>query len=116
MEIEIIKGNFSICKLNNIENLSFNNEFTFLAKTDNEISLVCRDEFIPKNCIECELGFKCFRIKGIIDFSVLGLIAKISKILFENKIVIFVISTFNTDYIFVKNKDFEKAISLIKEI
>ena len=116
LDVEIIENEFSICKLSDFKDLNFNDEFTFFSKTDNEISLVCKSDNVPKNCIECEHGFGCFRIKGILDFSIVGLIAKISTILAENKIVIFVVSTFNTDYIFVKKENLKKSIDLIKKI
>ena len=55
------------------------------------------------------------RIEDTLDFSLIGILAKISAILADNKIGIFVVSTYNTDYILTKAENFEKAISLLSD-
>ena len=115
MELKIINKEFAICKLNSIQGVNLGDEFCFVGKTDEEISLVCEATSIPKNCIECDKGWKGFRIEGNLDFSLVGILAKISSILAENGISIFAISTFDTDYILSKDEVFEKAIDVLKE-
>ncbi|MCD7854717.1 MAG: ACT domain-containing protein [Clostridiales bacterium] len=118
LKLKVIEGSFSICKVNNINDIDLKNEFTFVSVTDEEISLVCKTECIEENDIETaerDDGWKAFRIEGVLDFSLLGIIAHISKILAENKIGIFVVSTYNTDYIFVKENNFDKAIKVLKD-
>lgn len=113
MKLKVLDCNFSICKVKDILDVNFNDEFVFLEKTDQEISLICKTEYIPKNCLECESEWKGFRIEGQLDFSLIGIISKISSILAENNICIFVISTYNTDYILVKSHNLIKAINLL---
>lgn len=60
-------------------------------------------------------GWKAFRIQGILDFSFIGILSAISDILAENKIGIFAISTFNTDYILTKAENYQKAIELLAD-
>ena len=60
-------------------------------------------------------GWKGFRIEGVLDFSLIGILSKISAILAENKVGIFAVSTYNTDYIFVKEENFDKAINALKD-
>ena len=115
MEIKIINEEFSICKIKDLSQVNFLDEFCFLGKTDEELSLVCRTKFVPKNIIECDKGWRAFRIEGILDFSLIGILSKISTLLAENKIGIFAVSTFNTDYILTKEENFDKAISLLKD-
>ena len=55
-----------------------------------------------------------YRIEGILDFSLIGILAKISTCLAENGIGIFAISTFNTDYILTKAENFEKAVKTLE--
>ena len=86
-----------------------------MAKTDEEISLVCRSEDTPANTVECESGWKAFRIEGILDFSLVGVLSELSGILADNNIGIFAVSTFNTDYILVKEENFSKSISLLRD-
>ena len=88
-------------------------DFCFTGKTDEEISLVCKTEDVPENTLERDDGWKGFRITGVLDFSLIGILSKISSILAENKIGIFAVSTYNTDYIFVKEENFDKAINAL---
>ena len=85
----------------------------FIGKTDEEISLVCETNDVPENTIEREDGWRGFRIQGILDFSLIGILSKLSGILADNKIGIFAVSTFNTDYILVKDADFEKSLAVL---
>ena len=55
------------------------------------------------------------RIEGVLDFSLIGILSKISAILAENRIGIFAVSTYNTDYILVKEENFEKALSVLED-
>jgi hypothetical protein len=70
-------------------------------------------KFIPENVFECDNGWRAFRIQGVLDFSLIGILSKISTLLAENKIGIFAISTFNTDYIMTKTENFENAIQVL---
>lgn len=110
MQIEKLNSDFTVCKISKLENFSDYGEIFFIAKTDEEISLLCETKKFPKNFSEREDGWKGFKISGILDFSLIGILAKISALLAENKISIFAVSTFNTDYFFVKQKNFTKAI------
>jgi hypothetical protein len=113
MEIKIIDIDFSVCKLEDLSDIDYSDEFCFIGKTDEELSLVCSTKLVPKNVIECDNGWKGFRIEGILDFSLIGILSKISTLLAENKIGIFAVSTYNTDYIFTKEENFEKAINVL---
>ena len=68
---------------------------------------------MPANVIEHEDGWKAFRIQGVLDFSLIGILSKLSTLLAENGIGIFAISTFNTDYILTKKDNYEKAINVL---
>ena len=68
---------------------------------------------MPKNVIEREDGWKVFRIQGVLDFSLIGILSKISTLLAENRIGIFAVSTYNTDYILTKKEDFDVAIKVL---
>ena len=69
---------------------------------------------MPANTTERENGWRAFRIEGILDFSLIGILAKISTCLAENDIGIFAISTFNTDYILTKAENFEKVVKTLE--
>ena len=115
MELKVLPYNFTVCKVSTINHIDLNTEFCFVGKTDDEISLVCKTEDAPTDTTERDDGWKGFRIEGVLDFSLIGILSKISSILAENKIGIFAVSTFNTDYIFVKSENFDRALSALKK-
>lgn len=83
-------------------------KYCFIGKTDEEKSLVCLTKDVPGNTVEREDGWRSFRIEGTLDFSLVGILSEISALLAEEKIGIFAVSTFNTDYILIK-KESERA-------
>jgi hypothetical protein len=89
--------------------------FCFTGTTDEEYSLVCPEALVPENTTARDDGWRCFRITGQLDFSLIGILARISKLLASNEIGIFAISTYNTDYILTKEKNFEKALKVLKD-
>ena len=109
-----IEYDFSVCKVVNYSKVNSESQFCFIGKTDEENSLVCLTEDVPDNVAECDDGWKAFRIQGILDFSLIGILSKISSLLADNNIGIFAISTYNTDYILTKRENFEKAIHVLK--
>lgn len=115
MELKVLPYSFTVCKVSTNNHIDFNTEFCFVGKTDDEISLVCKTEDAPTDTTERDDGWKGFRIEGVLDFSLIGILSKISSILAENKIGIFAVSTFNTDYIFVKSENFDRALSALKK-
>lgn len=115
MNLKVLKENFSVCKIKDISEVNFNDEFVFVGKTDEELSLVCSTKSVPKNFIERDDNWRSFRIEGILDFSLIGILAKISSLLAEKKISIFAVSTYNTDYILIKKDKFDSAIQILSE-
>ena len=103
----------TVCKVKNIDDIDLSKEFYFIGKTDEEISLVCETNDVPENTIEREDGWRGFRIQGILDFSLIGILSKLSGILADNKIGILAVSTFNTDYFLVKDADFEESLAVL---
>lgn len=115
MKIKVIKDDFSVCKVKDYSQVDLNAEFCFVAKTDEENSLVCRTDNVPNNVTEREDGWRAFRIQCVLDFSLIGILSRISGLLAEHEIGIFAISTFNTDYILTKEKNYLKAIKVLDE-
>lgn len=115
MEIKRIEEDFTVCKVADFSGVHIDAEYCFTGKTDEERSVVCRTVEVPENTIEREDGWRAFRIEGVLDFSLIGILAKISSLLAEEKIGIFAISTFNTDYIFVKKEYEMKALSKLSQ-
>lgn len=113
MELKRLPYDLTVCKIDSVEDIDLSKDFFFVGKTDEELSLVCRSEDTPEKTIECDNGWKGFRIEGVLDFSLIGILSKLSGILAEHKIGIFAVSTYNTDYILVKEENFEKALDVL---
>lgn len=113
MEIKKIRFEFSICRVSDYSKVDLESEYCFIGKTDEEKSLVCITENVPQNVIEQDNGWKALRIQGVLDFSLIGILSKISTLLAVNEIGIFAISTYNTDYILTKKENYLKALDVL---
>ena len=115
MELKIIPDKLTVCKVKDIADIDMSADLYFIGKTDEELSLVCKTEDAPPKTIERDDGWRGVRIQGVLDFSLIGILSKLSGILAEHKIGIFAVSTYNTDYILVKEENFERALTVLAE-
>ena len=114
MEIKKIHQDFTVCQVENYSLVNLHSEYTFIGKTDEENSLVCMTNEVPENTIQRDDGWQAFRIQGVLDFSLIGILAKIAAILADNEISIFAISTYNTDYVLIKKEKYQKALEVLQ--
>ena len=114
MEIKKIDQNFSVCQVKDYSLTNLDSEYSFIGKTDEEKSLVCITSEVPENTIQREDGWKAFRIQGVLDFSLIGILAKIATVLADNGISIFTVSTYNTDYVLIKKENYQKALEVLQ--
>lgn len=115
MKLKMLPHNLTVCKVANMQDISLEKDFYFVGKTDEEISLVCKTEDTPVNATDRDDGWRGFRIEGTLDFSLIGILSRLSSILAENEIGIFAISTYNTDYILVKDVNYDRAMRVLAE-
>ena len=113
MKLKKLPYTLTVCKLETVEQIDLNAGFYFIGRTDEEISLVCRTECTPARTLEREDGWRGFRIEGTLDFSLIGILSPIAAILAENKSGIFAVSTYNTEYVLVKEENFDKAMTAL---
>ena len=113
MNLQVLPQAFTVCQISDRSGVDFSREFVFVSKTDEEISLVCETEFIPANTLAREDGWRALRVCGVLEFSLVGILAKISAALAQDGISIFAISTYNTDYLFTKDADFARACAVL---
>ncbi|MCR5370078.1 MAG: ACT domain-containing protein [Clostridium sp.] len=115
MVLRIIKYDFSICKVKDFADINTEGEFLFVGKTDKELSVVCPTLYAPEEYLERDDGWRAFRVEGTLDFSLIGILARISSILAEHQIGIFAVSTFDTDYVLTKQVSFAKAMDVLEK-
>jgi len=111
LQLAILENDFTIHRFppnQKVPNQVFESRFYSISKTEDELSIVCAST-TRLNSEKSETGWSCIRIVGTLDFSLTGILAKISAILAEAEISIFAMSTFDTDYILIKSKKLPSA-------
>ena len=115
MQLRTFPDNMSVCQMSSTEYLDLKCDLYFLAHTKDELSLVCRTDDMPSQVINRDDGWRIFCIEGVLDFSLIGILAKIAALLAEYSISIFALSTYNTDYILVKQENYQLALNILTE-
>lgn len=115
MQLEILSMVLAICRLepkNPIPSWAMHSEFFSIAKTSEELSIVCSQENVPEG-VRIEKGWRCLKVKGPLDFGLTGILASLANPLSAANISIFAISTFDTDYLLVKEETLEKTLQVL---
>lgn len=114
--LSVLKNELTIHRLppdSPIPKQVYNSGFYSISKTEDELSIVCESSIIV-NSQKSEAEWACLKILGPLDFSQIGILSKIASTLAEVKISIFVISTYDTDYVLLKTKNLETAQRSLK--
>lgn len=116
LELLLLDDLLAVCKLDpavDLPSWATSGDFSSITRTHDEISVVCPEEAVPAD-VRAEKGWRCFRVAGAMDFSVVGVLASMTAPLAEAKIGIFAISTFDTDYLLVKEDDLVRTIEVLR--
>ncbi len=113
MLLQFIPDTFAVCKIPDASKVNMKDDFFFLSRTDEELSLVCREASIPENHAELEAGWSMFRVTGVLEFSLTGILSSLAGTLADAKVGIFAVSTYNTDYILVKSENLSRAVDAL---
>lgn len=116
--LQILPEHMAVCKLSPQSTLptwlnTAENTFFSITKTNDELSVVCDQSIVPEN-IQAQKNWRMFKIKGQMEFELVGILRQVLNPLAENGIGIFAMSTYDTDYILVQEKDFENAVKTLK--
>lgn len=115
MELKKLHKEFSVCKVPDYSLINLDAEYSFIGKTDEERSLVCITDDVPSNVIQREDGWKGLRIQGVLDFALVGILSRILTVLADHAIPIFAVSTYNTDYILIRQEHYQKALDVLAD-
>jgi hypothetical protein len=111
LTVQVLPGLFAASKLaagEPIPGWAIDGPFTSVTRTSDELSIVCPEENVPSN-VASEQGLRCLRIAGTLEFSMVGILASLLEPLAQAGIAVFVVSTFDTDFLLVKARDLERA-------
>ena len=116
LTLSILPKKLAICRLEKNSTIPFwatDSTFFSITRTEDELSIVCPENKVPPGVIS-EKNWRAFKVMGPLDFSLTGILASLANALDEAKISIIALSTFDTDYILVQNKNFEKAVKVLR--
>jgi hypothetical protein len=111
----LLPQTFAVCRLGPEASLpawATEGDFFSVTRTADELSVVCCQNSAPEG-IHCERDWRCLRIAGTIPFSVVGVVAGLTTALAAAGISVFVVSTFDTDYVLVKERDWAAALEAL---
>ena len=113
MRLEVVEGEFTVCKVPGMHEVNLAAPWLFVGKTDAETSVVCLSAHAPAHCLAREDGWRAFRVAGQMDFGLTGVLAGLATVLAQAAVSIFALSTFDTDYILVKKENLSKALEAL---
>ena len=111
-----LPGTFAVCRLASDASVPASKTpapFISITRTTEELSIVCPVSQAPQNA-KCELPWICFKLEGPFSFSLTGVLASVIDPLAQSGIPIFAISTFDTDYLLVKEEFAESALKTLQ--
>ncbi|MGB5814756.1 MAG: ACT domain-containing protein [Thermoanaerobaculia bacterium] len=117
LRLEVLPSLLAVCRLGADDPLpdwALANTFLSITRTSDELSVVCLQEAVPPE-IRFEKGWKCLKVEGPLDFSEIGILASLTSILATAGVSLFALSTFDTDYILVKEGDLQMAETQLGE-
>jgi hypothetical protein len=110
-----LPGLFAVCRLGPDEAIPSwlpSCEFWSITRTDEELSVVAPEGAVPGTW-QAERGWRCLKVQGPLDFGLTGILSSLSVPLAAAGISVFVLSTYDTDYLFVHAADLEKAANAL---
>lgn len=114
--LTIVDGSFSIHRLSSnatIPAAVLRETFFSILRSEEELSLVCSSS-VSINSERVSTGWACLMVAGPLDFDMTGIIADISGVLSAASLPVFVISSFDTDYVLVRGADLDKAVTALR--
>ena len=115
LTLELLPQKFSVCRLAAdaaIPQWALRGSVYSVTRTEDELSIVCESKHVPSGA-RSEDGFRCFKLVGPFPFAMTGVLASVLDPLAQARISIFAVSTFDTDYVMVKEKSLAKAMKVL---
>lgn len=101
-------------EIGDVNKIFSKSSFVSLTKTGDEISLIIETEFVEDGW-NVNNGWKAIYIVGPLDFSLVGILKEVLSLLADGGVSIFAISTFDTDYILIKDQQMDRALNILKK-
>lgn len=115
MRLTLLNGRYTVCKIRNIQQVDWSGELTCLGRTPEENSLVCETNRTPRDASAREDGWRALRVEGPLDFSLVGVLSGITAALAGAGVSVFCVSTFDTDYVLVRETALSTALRALTD-
>jgi uncharacterized protein len=115
LQLDVLREVFAVCRLGAAEAIpewSVGGPFSSVTRTSHELSIVCLQQNVPMG-VKSEGNWRCFKVRGPLDFALTGIMASLTTVLAMNGVSVFVLSTFDTDYLLVRDHMLEKAFTAL---
>ena len=112
LTLSLLSDTFAICRLEpdaDIPSWALAGDFYSITRTVEELSLVCLQEVVPEGT-RAEKGYRCLKVEGPLDFSLTGILSSLTIPLAQAGISVLATSTFDTDYLLVKDAQVDRAV------
>lgn len=112
-----VPGSFAICKLpagSAIPPWATAGDLFCVTRTPDELSVVCRQDAAPEEGVVCEREWHCLRVAGSMPFTLVGVLASLTTPVAKAGVGVFAFSTFDTDYLLVKEVDFPMTVAALR--
>lgn len=115
IQLSVTSWQLAVCKLDatGLPDWARDSRFVTFTRTPQELSLVCEAQCVPSS-VQAELDWRCLVVDGVLGFSLVGIISGITRLLAAAQISVFVISSYDTDYLLVKQDKLEEAVAALK--
>ena len=117
LALRVHRGLYCICRLGPGEPLpawTAPAAFCSVTRTPEELSVVCDQDVVPAP-IEADRGWRLLRVQGRLDFSLVGVLAGLTTTLANANVTVFALSTYDTDYLLVRDEALERAVAAFRE-
>ena len=111
LTLQVLPDSLAICRLppdEPVPGRPVGARFWSVTCTDEEISVVLPEQVVPAHW-KAERGWRCLKVLGPLDFDLTGVLASLSVPLAEARVSIVAISTYDTDYVLVREDSLEEA-------
>lgn len=119
MNLTLLAARLAVCRLPGgaaVPGWAMSGPMWSVTGTGDELSIICVEELLPGNPppeMKIEGGWRCLKVAGPLDFSLTGILAGLTGCLAGAQVPVFAFSTFDTDYIMIKDGDLEKALAAL---
>ncbi len=119
MKLTVLPASLAVCRLLPSQDVPAwvwqDKTFLSVTYTTDELSIVCAGDAVPDD-VQCERNWRALKVQGPLDFSLTGILAALASPLASADIAIFVLSTYDTDYILVKETVLQQAIAVLQQL